>query len=81
MDTAKIFKNGRSQAVRLPVKYRFEGDEVYIKKTSEGVLLIPVARSIWDKWEENLSNFKGPFLQERNQPEHQERKGLDEIFT
>lgn len=81
METAKIFKNGRSQAVRLPVKFRFEGDEVYIKKTSEGVLLMPIHQSIWDKWEDNLSNFDEPFIPDRNQPKHQERKELDEIFT
>ena len=81
METAKLFKNGRSQAVRLPVKFRFEGDEVYIKKTVQGVLLMPVHKSIWDKWEENLANFCEPFLTDRNQPDHQKRPELDEIFT
>ncbi|MCG8689429.1 MAG: antitoxin [Desulfobacterales bacterium] len=81
METAKLFKNGRSQAVRLPVKYRFEGDEVYIKKTRDGVLLMPISQSIWDKWEDNLSNFDESFMTERNQPKYQEREGLDEIFT
>ncbi len=32
MDKARLFTNGRSQAVRLPVKYRFEGSEVYIRR-------------------------------------------------
>lgn len=32
MQTAKLFKNGRSQAVRLPAEYRFEGDEVLIRR-------------------------------------------------
>ena len=41
MDTAKIFENGRSQAVRLPKKYRFESDNVYIKKIDDIVMLIP----------------------------------------
>ena len=81
MDTAKIFINGRSQAVRLPKAYRFEGNEVYVKKTSEGVLLIPKDRSIWDTWEENLMKYEEPFMTERSQPEiGQERAGLDEIF-
>ena len=35
MDTAKLFLNGRSQALRLPKAYRFEGKEVYIKKIAE----------------------------------------------
>jgi antitoxin VapB len=41
MDTAKIFQTGRSQAVRLPKAYRFQSDEVWIRRTPEGVLLIP----------------------------------------
>ena len=35
METAKLFRNGRSQAVRLPKAYRFEGNEVYIKKNPD----------------------------------------------
>lgn len=38
MDTAKIFQTGRSQAVRLPKAYRFQTDEVWIRRTPEGVL-------------------------------------------
>jgi antitoxin VapB len=81
MDIAKLFKNGHSQAVRLPKAYRFEGDEVYIKHTSEGVLLIPKESSIWDHWEKSLLKTRtGEFI-ERNQPKHhQEREGLDEMF-
>ena len=74
MDRAKLFRNGRSQAVRLPKAYRFDGDEAYIKKTSEGVLLIPDDCSTWDIWEQNLMKYDVPFLTERNQPEPQERR-------
>ncbi len=81
LKTAKIFINGRSQAVRLPKAYRFEGTEVYVKKTHEGVLLIPKDRSIWDTWERNLMKYDEPFMADRNQPtDQQERAGLDEIF-
>lgn len=81
MDKAKLFINGRSQAIRLPKAYRFEGKEVYIKRISEGVLLIPKDKSIWDVWEKNLNKYKTAFMKERNQPEsHQERAGLDELF-
>ena len=76
METAKLFNNGRSQAVRLPKAYRFEGNEVYIKKTSEGVLLIPQDRSIWDMWEQNLMKYDEPFVADRNQPELQQRDGI-----
>jgi antitoxin VapB len=81
METAKIFINGRSQAVRLPKAYRFEGTEVFIKKVSGGVLLIRKDRSVWDTWGKNLMKYYEPFMTERNQPEkQQERAGLDEIF-
>ncbi|MCZ7669294.1 MAG: type II toxin-antitoxin system VapB family antitoxin [Chloroflexi bacterium] len=81
MDTAKIFINGRSQAIRLPKAYRFEGTEVYIKKTAEGVLLMPKDNSIWDVWERNLNKYETPFITDRNQPEtQQDRDGLDELF-
>ena len=47
MDTAKIFQNGRSQAVRLPKEYRFEGTEVLIKRVGNAVVLLPHERS-WE---------------------------------
>ena len=40
MQTAKLFKNGRSQAVRLPKEFRFDGDEVYVKRVAGGVVLL-----------------------------------------
>ncbi|HEX9200021.1 MAG TPA: AbrB/MazE/SpoVT family DNA-binding domain-containing protein [Acidobacteriaceae bacterium] len=43
---AKLFMNGRSQAVRLPKEFRFEGKEVRIRKSGSGVLLEPVAAQI-----------------------------------
>ena len=49
MATAKLFQNGRSQAVRLPKEYRFEGDEVSIRREGEGVVLEPVKRRSWPR--------------------------------
>ena len=81
METAKLFTNGRSQAVRLPKAYRFEGKEVYIKRTSQGVLLLPKDRSVWDVWERELLRYDEPLMVERDQPrEQQEREGLDALF-
>ena len=81
MDTAKLFINGQSQAVRLPKSYRFEGKEVYVKKVPEGVLLLPKDTTIWDVWERNLLKYDSPFMTGRNQPEtQQQREGLDEVF-
>ncbi|MFO7749744.1 MAG: type II toxin-antitoxin system VapB family antitoxin [Desulfobacteraceae bacterium] len=81
MDTAKLFFNGRSQALRLPKAYRFEGEEVYIKRISQGILLIPKDKSAWSVWEKNLKKYDKPFMTDRNQPgSQQERVGLDELF-
>ena len=44
MDTAKIFKTGRSQAVRLPKRYRFSGTEVAIRKEGNCVILSPISK-------------------------------------
>ena len=51
MQTAKLFKNGRSQAVRLPAEFRFEGDEVRIRRDPDTgeVILSPLNRS-FNQW-------------------------------
>jgi antitoxin VapB len=41
-DIAKLFQNGRSQAVRLPREFRFEGDRVRVRRVGQGVLLEPM---------------------------------------
>jgi len=82
MQTAKLFINGRSQAVRLPKAFRFHGSEVYIKKVPGGVLLMPKNHSVWDVWEDQLDKFNEPFMTDRNQPPAQQvREGLDEVFA
>ena len=51
--TAKLFQNGRSQAVRLPKEFRFKGSEVKIRKKGRQVILEPLDRAEWPKdfWE------------------------------
>jgi antitoxin VapB len=44
---AKLFINGGSQAVRLPKEFRFEGDEVSVRRLGESVVLSPVTPSAW----------------------------------
>ena len=75
MDIAKIFKNGRSQAVRLPKDYRLEGSEVYVKKVDDVVLLIP-KDSVWKTFETSLNYFSDDFMSSRNQPEIEKRDDL-----
>ncbi len=45
--TAKLFKNGRSQAVRLPKEFRFKGDRVKIRKENNKVILEPLEQAEW----------------------------------
>ena len=81
METAKLFINGRSQAVRIPKAYRFKGKEVYVKPMADGVLLMPKDQSLWDTWERNLRKYREPFMDDREQPATQpERPGLDALF-
>lgn len=72
MDVAKLFKNGRSQAVRLPKKYRFDDSEVFVNKIGDTVVLIP-KDSNWNSLEKSLNNFSDDFLNNRNQPDIQKR--------
>jgi antitoxin VapB len=73
--TAKLFRNGRSQAVRLPREFRFEGDRVRIRRTSEGVLLQPIISDA-AKWFEELDRFDSePFMVKgRKQPKTPRRR-------
>ncbi len=75
METAKLFKNGRSQAVRLPKAFRFEGSEVFIKRVGNVVVLIPEHDS-WQGLFDSLALFSDDFMTEREQPEPQVREEL-----
>lgn len=77
MDTAKLFQTGRSQAVRLPKQYRFDGKEVAIKHLGSAVLLIPLDNP-WRLMEEALEDFEPGFALNREQPPPQEREGWPE---
>ena len=77
MKTAKLFKNGDSQAVRLPKEFRFAGDEVLIKRVGSAVVLLPRAKS-WDTLLESLKKFPEDFMREREQPlEAESRESLE----
>ena len=67
MQTAKLFQNGQSQAVRLPKEFRMAGKEVYIKKQGEAIVLLPKEKS-WAPLFESLNHFEKDFRIERNQP-------------
>ena len=77
MAFAKLFQNGKSQAVRLPKEYRFPGKQVYIKKIGNAVILIPEAES-WKTLFESLDQFSDDFMEEREQPGQPDREDLFE---
>ncbi len=71
--TAKLFNNGRSQAVRLPAEFRFEGTEVYIRKEGEQVILSPRPTS-WDDFFDSSLRAIEDFMAERVDLPPQERR-------
>jgi antitoxin VapB len=75
MKTAKLFKNGSSQAVRLPKEFKFSDDEVYLKKIGKLVILIP-KDDPWGSLISSLDHFSDDFMKERNQPDLEKRESL-----
>lgn len=73
---AKVFKNGASQAVRLPREFRFDADEVRVKRVGSALLLFPKGKA-WDLMAEAIGKVDEDFLTPRNQPSKpQKRKRL-----
>ena len=76
MNTAKVFPNGRSQAVRIPKEFQFSTDEVYVNCVDGVVMLFPRAES-WDILARSLDRFTDDFMDKRNQPlDSKERDAL-----
>lgn len=77
--TAKLFRNGRSQAVRLPREYRFEGDRVRVRRAGRGVLVEPMFTDV-EAWFVELDRLAAePFMAGgRQQPPTPERDVLDD---
>lgn len=76
MTTAKIFSNGRSQAVRLPKEFRFKTNNVAIRKIGDVVVLFPTD-SAWSPLLAAAGRFTDDFMSDRGQPKkHQRRKTL-----
>lgn len=76
MMIAKVFENGRSQAVRLPKECRFNTDEVAVNKIGDIVLLIPKTNK-WSSFMQAIDMFSDDFMEEqRNEFIGQEREDL-----
>jgi len=73
---AKLFQNGRSQAVRLPAEYRFKGTEVYVRRAPSGDVILSRKPESWDDFFELLKTIEVPedFLSDRNDAPPQKRK-------
>lgn len=72
MHVAKVFKNGRSQAIRLPKEFRVDSEEVYLKKTPEGFVVM--TRSPWELFYEGVKELSDEFMAEgRKQPPVEKR--------
>ncbi len=72
MQTAKIFTNGRSQAVRLPKEFRMEGEDVFISSLDGVIMLIP-RKTPWVGFTASLQRFTEDFMEKREQPALDER--------
>lgn len=68
MKTAKIFKDGQSQAVQLPKEFKVDGDEVYIKRVGKSIVLIPMKTNLWESMQRGIEQFSDDFMSERSQP-------------
>jgi len=72
---AKVFQNGRSQAIRIPKEYRVNSDEVYIEKVGDTLIIKPKLKDKWDTFFDKLedTDTKG-FLENRDQLPVQNRE-------
>lgn len=73
MREAKLFMNGKSQAVRLPKAFRFSGTSVLVKRHGSGVLLLPIDQDPWKQMENSLAAFAPGLDIVRDQGTQQER--------
>ena len=74
MQTAKVFKSGNSQAVRIPREYHIDEDELYINRVGRTIMLFP-KDDPWEQFKQMRHEISNDFFAEgRNQPEMQERE-------
>ena len=74
---AKVFLNGRSQAIRIPKDFRVDSDEVYIEKIGSTLVITPKKKNRWDELYEALEEIDtSDFMSERTQPPLDKREDL-----
>ena len=69
MKTAKLFQNGQSQAVRLPKEFRFDGDQVYVQRMGNAVVLLPFDAP-WQALFDGLQLFTTDFAEAADDATH-----------
>lgn len=72
MEFAKVFENGRSQAIRLPKKYRFSDKEVVVSRLGDSIILTPKDK-LWDTFLTAINGFTDDCFEE-GRPEYAESK-------
>jgi antitoxin VapB len=80
MLTAKVFKSGNSQAVRIPKEYQVDEAELFINRVGRTLVLFP-KNDPWEQFKQNHHNISDDFFSRgRDQPEPQSCGGLEDIF-
>ncbi|MCB0158356.1 MAG: antitoxin [Caldilineaceae bacterium] len=69
MKTAKLFQNGQSQAVRLPKEFRFDGDQVYVQRVGNAVVLLPFDAP-WQALFDGVQLFTDDFVDRHGSGDH-----------
>ena len=77
METASVFMNNRNQAIRLPKSVEFPKHvkKVHVVVRGEARIIVP-CEHVWDDWFENGLDVSSDFMEDRNQPEDQERESF-----
>jgi antitoxin VapB len=75
MKTVQVLQNGQGQVIYLPDEFHFEGNQVYIKKIGNVVVLIP-EQNPWQVLFESLNQFTDDYMEDREQLLHEEREDI-----
>ncbi|MDR2870372.1 MAG: type II toxin-antitoxin system VapB family antitoxin [Deferribacteraceae bacterium] len=77
---AKLFMNGRSQAIRLPKEFRIDGTEVSIQKFGNTLIIAPLSvEEEWDEFYARLDQMSEEIEEIERPTEHQEREALNDL--
>ena len=72
--TAKLFRNGRSQAIRLPAEFRFPGSAVHIRRNPAGEVILYCRPESWESFFELAKDVPAEFMANRGDAPAQKRR-------